>query len=99
MLEWISCKVGEGEYQTVHETPLFLQDIPCDSKLDITLKVEARDCSISRGLVFFRLVFTGDYSEAIYGGPIVYQDGSCYHAGIFDDYRSKDFIARLYVVN
>lgn len=96
--DWISCKVNGGEYGTVNETPLALGDIPCDSKLDITLKVECRDCSLTRGLVFFRLIISGDYKEAVYGDSIVYRDGSRYHVGEHDDYRSIDFISRLYVV-
>lgn len=97
--DWISCKVNGGEYGTVNETPLALGDIPCDSKLDIILKVECRDCSLTRGLAFFKLIIQGDWKEAIYSDSITYQDGSLYHAGLQDDYRSIDFISRLYVVN
>ena len=95
--DWLSCKVGSGIYQTVNETPLVLGDILCDSKLDITLRVECRDCSLTRGLVFFRLVFTGDYHEPVYGGTVVYRDRSIYHSGLFDDYRSNDFICRMLI--
>lgn len=97
-LNWISIKVGDGEYQTVNETALLLDDILCDSKLDVTLKVECRDCSVSRGLIFFKLIITGDWKESIFGGPTVYRDGKLYHSGLQDDYKSIDFICRLYVV-
>ena len=96
--DWISCKVNGGEYGTVNETPLALGDIPCDSKLDITLKVECRDCSLTRGLAFFKLIITGDWKEANYSDSIVYRDGTQYHSGIYDDYTSISFICRLYVV-
>lgn len=95
---WISYKINDGEYKTINETPVLLGDIPCDSYLDLLLKVECRDCSLTRGLVFFKLNISGDYREAIYGDSIVYQDGSQYHAGEQDDYQSIDFICRLYVV-
>ncbi len=95
---WLSCKIDDGEFRTVNETPLILGDMPCDSKLNITLKVDSRDCSITRGLVFFRLVFTGDCKESIYGAPVVYRDGSQYFEGSQDDYRSSNFLCRLYVV-
>ena len=94
---WLSCKVGDGEYNTVNDTPLFLGDLPCDSKFDLTLKVECRDCSLSRGLIFFKLIITGDQFESVYGGPTVYRDGKLYHSGIYDDYSSQEFICRLYV--
>ena len=97
--DWVSCKINSGEYNTVNETPLDLGDIPCDSYLGITLKVECRDCSLSRGLVFFKLIIQGDFREAIYGDSIVYQDGSTYHSGLHDDYQSIEFVSRLYVVN
>lgn len=95
---WLSCKIDDGGYQTVNETPLVLGDMPCDSKLNLTLKVDSRDCSLTRGLVFFRLVFTGDYKESLYGSPIVYRDGSQYFEGDIDDYTSNNFICRLYIV-
>jgi len=97
-LEWISCKVGSGEYQAVSETPINLGDILCDSYLDITLKVTCRDCSLSRGLIFFKLIFTGDLRESIFGDKVVYNDGSRYFFGNVDDYESQAFVARLYVV-
>ena len=97
-LNWISLKVGDGEYNTVNEEGLLLNDIPCDSKIDIALRVECRDCSFTRGLAFFRLIVTGDFREALYGGPIIYRDGSNYHSGEFDDYQSDNFICRLYIV-
>jgi hypothetical protein len=96
--DWLSCKVGTGDYSTVNETALTLGDVLCDSKLDITLKINCRDCSITRGLVFFKLIFTGDYKESIYGETVVYRNGAVYHSGLFDDYTSNEFICRLYVV-
>ena len=95
---WLSCAINDGEYNTINETPLFLGDIQCDSHLKFNLKVECRDCSLTRGIVFFKLSISGDYKESIYGDKIVYQDGSRYHAGEQDDYQSIDFISRLYVV-
>ena len=95
---WLSCALNDGEYKTINETPLFLGDIQCDSYLKFSLKVECRDCSLTRGIVFFKLNISGDYKESIYGDKVVYQDGSRYHAGEQDDYQSIDFISRLYVV-
>lgn len=95
--DWLSLKVEDGAYQTVNETPLLLGDMPCDSKLSVSLKVECRDCSLTRGLVYFKLVFSGDYTESVYNS-IGYGDGSQYFSGDCDDYRSPNFIARLYVV-
>ena len=97
-LDWLSCKVEDGDYQTVNETAVTLGDIPCDSYMDVTLKVECRDCSLSRGLIFFKLIITGDWRESIYGDSIVYRDGSQYHVSELDDFQSIDFISRLYVV-
>lgn len=96
--DWLSAKVNDGVFQTVNETPANLGDIPCDSKFDVTLKVNCRDCSLTRGLVFFRLIVTGDFQEAMYGAPVVYRDGSLYHSALQDDYTSKNFVCRLYVV-
>ena len=98
-LDWISVKVGDGEYKTVNETALLLEDILCDSYINVTLKVECPACAVSRGLIFFKLIIQGDFREANFGDSIVYQDGSVYHSGLFDDYQSIDFISRLYVVN
>jgi len=96
--DWVSCKIEDEEYQTVNETPVNLGDILADSYLNLTLKVECRDCSLSRGLIFFRLVFTGDLCESIFGDKVVYNDGSRYFFGNVDDYESQAFVARLYVV-
>jgi hypothetical protein len=96
--DWLSLKIGEGEYQTLNETPVNLGDMPCDSMLDITLKANCRDCSLTRGIAFFKLSISGDYSEAIYGGPAIYRDGKLYHSGLHDDYQSPDFICRSYIV-
>lgn len=96
--EWLSIKINDGEYQTVSGTPANLGDMPCDSKLNVTLKVNCRDCSLTRGLAFFKLIITGDWAESLYGGPAVYRDGACYHSGFYDDYSSDPFICRLYIV-
>jgi len=96
--DWLTCSIDGGAEQTINATPLDLGDMPCDSKLDIELTVDCRDCSLTRGLVFFRLIVTGDYQEALYGAPVVYGDGTQYFEGTMDDYESNNFICRLYVV-
>jgi len=96
--DWLSCSINGGDYQTVNATPLNLGEILCDSHLDFDLKVVCRDCVLSRGLVFFKLIFTGDFQESIYGDSIVYGDGSKYHVGIYDDYESNPFVCRIYIV-
>lgn len=96
--DWLSCTIDGGDVQTINETPVDLGDMPCDSKLDVALTVTCRDCSLTRGLVFFRLIITGDYKESLYGAPVVYGDGSQYFEGEQDDYTSNTFISRLYVV-
>ncbi|MCK5615093.1 hypothetical protein KAR91_75215 [Candidatus Pacearchaeota archaeon] len=95
--DWLSIKIDGGASQTVNATPLDLGDMPCDSKLNLELTVDCRDCSISRGLIFFRLIVTGDYQESLYSS-VGYGDGSQYFEGAMDDYQSPNFIARLYVI-
>jgi len=94
----ISVKVGDGEYQTVSTTPLLLGDILADSYLDLSLKITIRDCTLSRGLIFFKLILTGDLKESLYSDKVVYGDGSQYFLAEVDDYTSNDFVCRLYIV-
>lgn len=96
--DWLTCRVNGGAEQTINETFADLGNMPCDSKLDIELTVDCRDCSLTRGLVFFKLIIVGDSKEAIYGAPIVYGEGTQYFEGEYDNYTADNFICRLYVV-
>lgn len=95
---WVSCKVGGGSFKAIPTAGLLLGDIPCDSYLDITLRIVCRDCSLTRGLVLFNLYIKGDYKEPVYGGPVVFGDGSRYYAGAGDDYVLAPVVSRLQVI-
>ena len=95
---WLELKEVGGSYSEIPTDGLLLGTIPCDSFVDVVLKMECPDCALTRGTAYFNITLTGDYIEPVYGGPPTFGDGSQYYTGEADDYLSSTFICRAYVI-